>query len=467
MPRVPVAPSAQPSLTIRVELADRPDALARLTAAVGAAGAQVERSGLIEVRAGATLRDVTVGAAGRERWATVLAALDALDGVTVLDTLDRTWVAHLGGLLEVRGRLPVATAADLARIRGPEVVRVGRAVADDPARATSLTGRGNAVALVSDGSAVPGLGAAGPRAALVHLEGAALLMGRLAGLDAAALPVAAADADALVETVVRVAPGFGAVVLDAIAAPACFEVEARLGLELDLPVVHAEGHGVAIVVLAALTNAARLSGRHLEDLRVVVAGLGAAGIGVARLLLEAGVRDLVACDARGALHPQREDHVAGRVALVERRLAAATNPEGRSGGPDELLAGRDALVDLGGAGPIDPAAVARMAPGAAVVALGGLAGPGAAIPRAPVVATGRADRPNHVDDLLATPGVLRGALDARAPRVTEAMKLAAARALAVCVPPSELGPERVLPALLDPSVAPAVAAAVRAAATAA
>jgi malate dehydrogenase (oxaloacetate-decarboxylating) len=299
------------------------------------------------------------------------------------------------------------------------------------------------------------------------MEGKAMLFKEFAGVDAWPLCLATKDVDEIVETVVRVAPGFGGINLEDISAPRCFEIEERLKLELDIPVFHDDQHGTAIVVLAAVMNALKLTGGRMEDLRVLVVGLGAAGIAVTRILMEAGVTDVIGCDSRGALHPRREDYVSGRMPLIKRWFTEVTNPEGRAGPPEEVIEGRTLLIGLSGPGALPASALARMGPDAMVFAMSNPVPevmPEEAAPFARIVATGRSDYPNQINNVLAFPGVFRGALDARAPQITEAMKLAAARAIAGCVPEAELREDLIIPSAFDRAVAPAVADAVRAAA---
>ena len=469
MPGRMSTPSAQFSLTIRLEIANRPGSLGQVAGAIGAAGGQIGQVDLIEVRDGVTVRDVTVDAGDQDHWGQILGALEALDVAHVVDTTDRTFLIHLGGKIEQANKVPVATRDDLSRAYTPGVARVCRAIADDPAQAFRFTIKRNTVAVVSDGTAVLGLGDIGPEAAMPVMEGKAMLFKEFAGVDAWPLCLATKDVDEIVDTVRRIAPGFGGINLEDISAPRCFEIEERLKLELDIPVFHDDQHGTAIVVLAAVMNALKLTGGRMEDLRVLVVGLGAAGIATTRILMEAGVTDVVGCDSRGALHTQREDYVSGRMPLIKRWFAEATNPEGRAGAQQDVIEGRDLLIGLSGPGALPASALARMGPDAMVFAMSNPVPevmPEEAAPFARIVATGRSDYPNQINNVLAFPGVFRGALDARAAQITEAMKLAAARAIAGCVPEAELREDLIIPSVFDRAVAPAVADAVRAAAVA-
>ncbi|GAA4346015.1 NADP-dependent malic enzyme [Angustibacter luteus] len=364
---------------------------------------------------------------------------------------------HLGGKLAVTARRPLTGRADLSLAYTPGVAEVSRAIAADPTLADVYTSRANTVAVVTDGTAVLGLGDIGPAAALPVMEGKALLFKHFADVDAVPICLATTDVDELVETVVRLAPTYGGINLEDISAPRCFEVERRLQDLLDIPVFHDDQHGTAIVVLAALRNAARVVGKPLADLRVVVGGAGAAGVAVSRILGRAGVADVVVCDSRGVLHVGRPD-----LAPHKRRLALGTNPRGVQGALGDALRGADAYVGVSG-GTVPEVALAAMAPSAIVF---GLANPDPEVHPdvarryAAVVATGRSDFPNQINNVLAFPGVFRGALDVRAGRVSEAMKLAAAWAIADLVDsPTAV---EIVPSVFDERVVPAVSAAVSA-----
>ena len=372
---------------------------------------------------------------------------------------------HRGGKLQVSGTIDVSGPEDLSLAYTPGVARVCQTIAERPELAHEFTWKRNTVAVVTDGTAVLGLGDIGPGAALPVMEGKALLFKTFGGVDAVPLCLDCTDVDDLVETVVRLSPGFGGINLEDIAAPRCFEVERRLIERLDIPVFHDDQHGTAIVVLAALRGALELTGRKLVDARIVISGAGAAGVAVAGILRASGAYDVVVCDRAGALHPGRSDltDAAHPVNPAKLALAADTNPERRTGALTEVLAGADVFVGVSG-GTVPEPAVASMAPNAIVFALANPnpeVTPEVAARHAAVVATGRSDYPNQINNVLAFPGVFRGALDARATAVTEPMKLAAAGALADLVA-EDLAPERVVPSPFDSRVAPAVASAVAA-----
>ncbi len=372
-------------------------------------------------------------------------------------TRSEVLAAHRGGKLATGLTAPLADARDLAIAYTPGVAEVSRAIAADPALVADYTWTSRLVAVVSDGTAVLGLGDIGPRAALPVMEGKSALFKVFGGLDSVPLVLDTTDVDEIVETLVRLRPSFGAVNLEDVAAPRCFELERRLVEALDCPVMHDDQHGTAIVLLAALRGAAAVQGRPVEGLRVVVSGAGAAGVACARILLAAGVRDVVVLDSRGVLDAGR----GGEKAL----LAAETNPRGVTGGPAEALDGADVFVGLSSAR-LPEAVLATMAPGAIVFALSNPdpeVHPEVAARYAAIVATGRSDFPNQINNVLAFPGVFRGALDAGARRITEPMKLAAADAIAA-VARDDLAVDRIVPSPFDPRVAPAVSRAVAGAA---
>ncbi|MEV4187636.1 NADP-dependent malic enzyme, partial [Streptosporangium canum] len=379
-------------------------------------------------------------------------ALAALD-------LDPAFALHRGGKLETRSTVPVDDADDLALAYTPGVARVCTAIAEQPELVNDYTWVSNVVAVVSDGTAVLGLGDIGPAAAMPVMEGKALLFKQFAGVDAVPICLDCTDVDALVETVVRLAPSFGGINLEDISAPRCFEVEDRLRELLDIPVFHDDQHGTAIVVLAALRNAARLTGRSLGDLRAVVAGAGASGVAVSRILLNAGIGDIAVSDSKGLIHQGRDG-----LNPVKEALARDTNRAGLRGSTEQALAGADVFVGLSGS-TVPEGAIASMAPGAIVFALSNPTPevhPEVARRHALVVATGRSDFPNQINNVLAFPGVFRGALDVRATTVTENMKVAAAEALAAVVGDDDLSADYVIPSPFDERVAPAVTAAVAA-----
>lgn len=370
------------------------------------------------------------------------------------DLDDPVLAAHVGGKLEVVPARPLRDRRDLSIAYTPGVADVSRVIAADRSLVDTYTGRAHTVAVVSDGTAVLGLGDVGPEAAMPVMEGKALLFKHFANIDAVPLCLGTTDVDQLVEIVAAMAPTFGGINLEDISAPRCFEVERRLQERLDLPVFHDDQHGTAVVTLAALLNGCRVVRKPLAGVRVVVSGAGAAGVAIAAILRRSGVRDVVVCDSRGIVEPSRDlpDH--------KRRLAATTNPRGLRGSLADAMVGADVFVGVSG-GHVPEEVVASMADDAMVFAMANPdpeVHPDVAARHAAVVATGRSDFPNQINNVLAFPGIFRGALDVRASRVTEGMKIAAAQAIAACV--ADPTPDEVVPSVFDPAVVPAVAAAV-------
>jgi malate dehydrogenase (oxaloacetate-decarboxylating) len=379
-----------------------------------------------------------------------------------VDPVDPVFALHRGGKLAVAATVPVRDADDLSLAYTPGVAQVCTAIAERPELVHDYTWTSQVVAVVTDGTAVLGLGDIGPRASLPVMEGKAILFKQFGGVDAVPIALDCTDVDEIVETVVRLAPSFGGINLEDISAPRCFEVERRLKDRLDIPVFHDDQHGTAVVTLAALRNAARLTGRALGELRAVVSGAGAAGVAIARILVEAGVGDVAVADRKGVVHAGRDD-----LNPVKRELASYTNKAGLTGSLADALAGADVFIGVSG-GTVPEAAVATMGEGCFVFAMANPTPevhPEVAHRYAAVVATGRSDFPNQINNVLAFPGIFAGALQVRASAITEGMKLAAAEALAAVVA-DELAADRVIPSPFDPRVAPAVTAAVAAAARA-
>jgi malate dehydrogenase (oxaloacetate-decarboxylating) len=455
-------PSAQYSLTLRVEIDHKPGMLGRVASAIGDAGGSIGAVDLVEVGE-RLIRDITVDAAGPDQWPAIVTAVDGVEGARVIDTTDRTFLVHVGGKIELRNKHPLKTRDDLSMAYTPGVARVCEAIAADPDKAFQYTIKRNSVAVVTDGTAVLGLGDIGPAAAMPVMEGKAMLFKEFAGVDAFPLCLDTKDTDEIVETVRRIAPGFGGINLEDISAPRCFEIEQRLDAELPIPVFHDDQHGTAIVVLAAVLNACKLTGRKLEDLRVLVTGLGAAGIAVTRILLDAGVRHVVGADSRGVVSTERDDYADGTMPQSKRWYAEVSNPDHLSGRPADVIDGMDLFIGLSGARIMPAEALARMAPDAMVFAMANPTpevSPEEAAPYVRIMATGRSDYPNQINNVLAFPGVFRGALDVRASAITDEMRVAAARAIAGIVGEGELREDYIIPSVFNRDVAPAVAEAV-------
>jgi malate dehydrogenase (oxaloacetate-decarboxylating) len=455
---VALHPSASFSATLRAHLDDRPGAFADLARAIADAGGSLGAIDLVRVETDKKVRDVTVVAGDADHLGRIVAVARAVPGVEIEHVSDRTYLMHLGGKIQVTGKVPLKTRDDLSMAYTPGVARICSAIAEDPELVWNLTVKKNAVAIVTDGTAVLGLGDIGPEAALPVMEGKALLFKEFGGVDAWPICLATKDEDEIVAAVRAIAPVFGGINLEDIAAPRCFTIERRLREVLDVPVFHDDQHGTAVVVLAAFLNALRVVGKRPADVKVVITGAGAAGVATGKILSAAGVKNIIGVDRRGALSAD-DPGLSG----VKAEFASLTNPNRERGSADDVLAGADVYIGLSAPGAVSPRGVAQMADGAVVFAM---ANPTPEVlPEeihglAAVVATGRSDYPNQINNVLAFPGIFRGALDARACDVTEAMKVAAAEAIAGVIPREELGADYIVPSVFNREVAPRVAAAV-------
>ena len=460
---MPGTPSAQYSVTLRVEIDHRPGMLGRVASAIGAAGGTIGAIDIVQIEHGITIRDITVETASEADWAALSDAVNAVPGAHVVDATDRTLQLHIGGKIELHNKAPLRNRDDLSMAYTPGVARVCEVIHADPDKAFQYTTKRNTVAVVSDGTAVLGLGDIGPRAAMPVMEGKAMLFKEFAGVDAFPICLDTREVDEIVATVRAISPGFGGINLEDISAPRCFEIEDRLRAALDIPVFHDDQHGTAVVVLAALVNALKLTGSRIEDLTIVILGVGAAGVAVARILMSAGARGVIMVDSHGVLSVDRPDYLDGTMGPVKRALAEETNVERRSGGVVEALSGADLLIGLSGARVVDAAALARMNPDPIIFAMANPTpevSPEEAAPYARIIATGRSDYPNQINNVLCFPGLFRGALDVRAVAITEEMKVAAAWAIAGIVLDEELREDYIIPSVFNRDVAPAVAEAV-------
>ena len=452
------APSASYAIILRVRMDHDTTALGRVTTAVGEAGGAVTGVDIVESHPDGMTADITANAGDVEHANTIRDAVNAVDGATVHKISDRTFLIHLGGKMEIRSKVGLRTRDDLSRAYTPGVARVCMAIHDKPEDAWRLTIKRNTVAVVTDGSAVLGLGNIGPEAAMPVMEGKAVLFKEFGGVDAWPVCLATQDPDEIVKIVQALAPTYGGINLEDIAAPGCFEIERRLRETLDIPVFHDDQHGTAIVTLAALTNALRVVGKRLEDVRITMTGAGAAGVAILKILQDAGATNIVICDRDGAIHrgvPEVDDS--------KQWLQANTNPEQRAGSVSEVIAGSDVFIGVSGPGVLTEDDVASMADDAIVFAMANPEpeiDPAIAARHARVVATGRSDYPNQINNVLAFPGVFRGALNAKARDITEEMKVAAAHAIANVVSADELHANYIVPSVFNAEVAPAVAAAV-------
>jgi malate dehydrogenase (oxaloacetate-decarboxylating) len=455
-------PSPAYSITLRVRIPRTRGSVSGVVRVIKDAGAIMGAIDLVRVENGEVVRDITFHCSDPAHGEAVSSEVRGLDGVEVDNVSDRTFLLHVGGKIEMQGRTRVKTRDDLSMVYTPGVARVCTAIHDDPAKAWALTIKANTVAVVSDGSAVLGLGNIGPAAAMPVMEGKALLFKEFAGIDAFPLCVDSQDVDDIVRFVRMLAPTFGGVNLEDISAPRCFEIEQRLRDELDIPVFHDDQHGTAIVVLAALVNALRVVGKRIEDARVVIVGAGAAGVASAEIILAEGVGELIVTDLDGALYAGRPD-----LDPVRARIAERTNPDGRRGRADDVIPGADVVIGLSGPRAISAAAVRRMAHDPIVFAMANPVPevlPEEVARDVAIMATGRSDYPNQINNVLAFPGVFRGALAVRASEINEQMKVAAAEALAAVVSDDELHAEYIVPSVFNRDVVDAVANAVAAAA---
>jgi malate dehydrogenase (oxaloacetate-decarboxylating) len=451
--------SASYGITVRLYAVPSPSVVGELATAVGRAGGLVTAIDVSDSRPDRITVDVSCSAVNGEHATEIVESMRAVDGVTVHRVSDRTFLLHLGGKISVESKVPLRTRDDLSMAYTPGVGRVALAIAQRPEDLAKLTVKGNSVAVVTDGSAVLGLGNLGPGAALPVMEGKAALFKRFADIDAWPICLATQDVDEIVTAVQAISPGFGGINLEDISAPRCFEIEARLRELLDIPVFHDDQHGTAIVVSGALKNALRCVSKSLETARIVVAGGGAAGTAIVTLLVAAGAAHVLVWDREGILAPADP-----RLSGAKLRLAELTNPAGVTGDLHDALRGADVFIGVSAPGVLPAEWIADMAADPVVFAL---ANPDpevdvdAAQRLAAVVATGRSDYPNQINNVLAFPGVFRGLLDARAREVSHAMLLSAADALAQCVSDEQLNATYIVPSVFDPAVPAAVAAAVR------
>jgi malate dehydrogenase (oxaloacetate-decarboxylating) len=458
------APSVSYSMTVRLEMPASGVAVSSLTGVVEKAGGLVMALDVTESGRDRVTVDVTCAATDSAHAAALVDALRAHDSVLIHKVSDRTFLMHLGGKIEMQSKVPIRNRDDLSMVYTPGVARVCQAIAENPEDARRLTIKRNMVAVVTDGSAVLGLGNLGPAAALPVMEGKAALFKRFGGIDAFPICLDTQDTDEIVRTVQLLAPVFAGINLEDISAPRCFEIEKRLRDLLDIPVFHDDQHGTAIVTYAALINALKVVGKRMSEVRIVMAGAGAAGSAILTLLLEAGAKDVIVCDSKGVLSPDREG-----LAEHAQWIAENTNPSGYVGDLKGALAGADVFVGVSAPNTLTGADIATMAPDSIVFAMANPipeVDPEEASRTAAVVATGRSDYPNQINNVLAFPGIFRGLLDAHSKTITTDMLMAAAEALASVVADSELNASYIMPSVFHPGVSETVAAAVRAAAEA-
>ena len=431
--------------------------------AIGRAGGDIGAIDIVTVGNNFIIRDVTVSSASSKHGEQIVEAVKHVDGIELLQVSDPTFLMHLGGKIEVVSKVPLKTRADLSMAYTPGVARICEAIQQDPEKAFTLTIKKNTVAIVTDGTAVLGLGDIGPAAALPVMEGKAMLFKEFGGVDAFPICLNTKDPDEIVRTVKAISTAFGGINLEDISAPRCFQIEERLREELDIPVFHDDQHGTAVVVLAALINALKLVDKKMSDVKVIVNGVGAAGVACTKIIMAAGVQNIIGCDQTGALYRGRAEHMN----WMKDWYARNTNPNEERGTVHEVIKGADVFFGLSVPGVIDADDVEAMAEKPIVFAMANPVPeimPEDAAPYVAVMATGRSDYPNQINNVLSFPGIFKGALACRAARINEEMKLAAANAIASIISDTELQPEYIVPSVFDKRVAEAVAREVEAAA---
>jgi len=429
-----------------------------VTSAIAEAGGDIIAVDVIDVGKDSVIRDMTVNIHDEDHGRRVTKSLSQRPGIEVINVSDRTFLVHLGGKIEIHPKTPVKNRDDLSRVYTPGVARVCEAIRDDPSKAFQLTIKRNTVAVVTDGTAVLGLGDIGPEAAMPVMEGKAMLFKQLADVDAFPICLNTKDTEQIIQIVKAIAPGFGGINLEDISSPRCFEIERRLREELDIPVFHDDQHGTAVVLMAGLLNALRIVDKRMEELRVVVCGIGAAGIACTKILQAAGVQQIVGVDKHGIIEAGASyDNV------MWDWYANNSNPEHRTGGMQEAIAGADVFIGVSGPGVLKVAHLQSMARDPIVFAMANPLpeiAPEDAEPYVRILATGRSDYPNQINNVLCFPGIFRGALRARAKDINEEMKLAAAKAIADCVPSDQLNEQYIVPSVFNDKVVAAVSQAV-------
>ncbi len=446
-------------ITIRVEGSPDLQPVALITSALSAAGATITALDVVESLLDRVVIDVTCDTVNADHAEEITASLNIIEGLVVRKVSDRTFLLHLGGKIEIASKVPLKTRDDLSRAYTPGVARISQAIVEDPTNVRRLTMKRNTVAVVTDGSAVLGLGNIGPAAALRVMEGKAALFKRFADVDAWPVCLDTQDVDEIVRTVQLIAPVYGGINLEDISAPRCFEIEARLRQLLDIPVFHDDQHGTAIVVLAALKNSLKLVKKDIGAVKIVMSGAGAAGTAIARLLVKSGAKNIIAFDKDGAINNSRDREDPMRAWFIDH-----SNPENFSGDIHQAMTGADVFIGVSAPNVLSEADIAAMADKSIVFALANPdpeIDPVIARKYAAVVATGRSDQPNQINNVLAFPGIFRGLLDAQAHKITDDLLVAAANAIADCVSQSQLNASFIVPSVFDPQVVTKVAAAVK------
>ena len=441
-------PSASYSIKIRLEILTKPGMLGRVTSAIGKAGGDIGAIDIVGTKKNVTLRDIIVSVADIPMGQKVVERLKQVRGVNVLNVTDRTYMIHQGGKIEVKNKISVTTREDLSMAYTPGVARVCMTIHEDRLKVYDLTIKKNTVAVVTDGTAVLGLGDIGPEAAMPVMEGKAMLFKEFGGVDAFPICLRTKDPKEIISVVKSISPGFGGINLEDISAPRCFEVEDRLKRELDIPVFHDDQHGTAVVILAGLINALKIVDKELEDIRVVVTGLGAAGIASIRLLLSSGVREIIGCDRSGILYKGRKENMNP----VKEKIAEQTNAERLKGSVSKALKGADIFIGLSQPGLVHSRDIKNMAKDPIIFAMANPTPeimPEEAAQSARVIATGRSDYPNQINNVLCFPGLFRGVLDCQARTINDEMLFAAANAIAHIISEEDLSEDYVIPSVLD------------------
>ena len=446
------------SVIVRLRLFNEVGVLNRVTQKISDLGGNIGAIDIVRPEPDALIRDITIFTHNPEHGEKLVEGLREIEDVEFINFSDRTFLAHLQGKIEINNRLPLSTRDDLSIAYTPGVARVCTEIHKNPENAYKLTIKGNTVAVVTDGTAVLGLGDIGPKAAMPVMEGKAMLFKQFADIDAWPICLDTTDTEEIISIVKALAPGFGGINLEDISAPRCFEIEERLRNELDIPVFHDDQHGTAVVTTAALINALKLVRKKPKDIKVVVSGAGAAGTACSKMIMHLGVKNLIGCDSKGAIHNQRTD-----INQSKRWFADNANPDQEQGSLKEVLKGADVFVGVSAPNILDAGDIRNMEKDAIVFAM---ANPDPEIlpedarPVAAVVATGRSDYPNQINNVLCFPGIFRGALDCRAKTITEEMKLAASHAIAETLDEQHLNPDYIIPTVFDKSVTPKIAAAI-------
>ncbi|HRH46036.1 MAG TPA: malic enzyme-like NAD(P)-binding protein [Pyrinomonadaceae bacterium] len=449
-------PNASYSLTLRVKIHNKPGKLGEITTAIGRVGGDIGAIDIVSAGKDFLIRDITVNAYSEKHDEEIVKEVSNIDGVEVVQSSDKTFLIHIGGKIEVTSKIPLKTRADLSMAYTPGVGRVCEAIHKDPEKAFNLTIKKNTVAVVSDGTAVLGLGDIGPAAAMPVMEGKCQLFKEFGGVDAFPICLNTKDPHEIIQTIKNISVAFGGINLEDISAPRCFEIEDRLKEELDIPVFHDDQHGTAVVVLAALINALKIVGKKMEDIKVVVNGIGAAGVACSKIVMAAGVKNLIGCDTSGALYEGRKENMN----WVKDWFARNSNPNKEKGTVHDVIKGADVFFGLSVPGVIDENDLKNMSKDAIVFAMANPIPeimPEDAVDYVAVMATGRSDYPNQINNVLCFPGIFRGALNCRASRINEEMKLAAANAIAGIISEDELHPDYIIPSVFDRRVGEAVA----------